>query len=89
MAEPICTCTLTNWKCEACDNQSVKAQATPEVEDMLIYAARQAGVRRGINACIDELYLLRSRHNKRSSGYNDLTLAIDKLTKLSIEEVEW
>ena len=53
-----------------------------------IDAARQAGVKRGINACIDELYLLRQRHNKRSSGYHDLTIAIDALSKLTISEVE-
>lgn len=54
----------------------------------LIDLARQAGVKRGINACIDELYLLRQRHNKRSSGYHDLTIAIDALSKLTISEVE-
>lgn len=50
--------------------------------------SRQAGVQRGINASIQALEELRSRHSKRSSGYNDLSLAIVKLQALTIEEVE-
>ena len=50
--------------------------------------ARIAGVKRGINASIETLEKLRSMHSKRSSGYNDLTLAIIKLQELTIEEVE-
>jgi hypothetical protein len=50
--------------------------------------ARQAGVKRGINASIQALEELRSRHGKRSSGYNDLSLAIIKLQALTVEEVE-
>jgi hypothetical protein len=50
--------------------------------------ARQAGVQRGINASIQALEELRSRHNKRSSGYNDLSMAINKLQALTINQVE-
>ncbi len=50
--------------------------------------ARQTGVKRGINASIQALEELRSRHGKRSSGYNDLSLAIIKLQALTVEEVE-
>ena len=49
---------------------------------------RQAGVRRGINASIATLEKLRERHNKRSSGYNDLTIAINALLSLTIEQAE-
>ena len=50
--------------------------------------ARQAGVQRGISASIQALEELRSRHSKRSSGYNDLSLAITKLQALTIDQVE-
>lgn len=53
-----------------------------------LITARQAGVKRGINASIQALEELRSRHGKRSSGYNDLSLAIIKLQALTVEEVE-
>jgi hypothetical protein len=54
----------------------------------LIDIVREAGVRRGINASIKVLQELRDRHNKRSSGYNELTIAITKLIALTVEEAE-
>ena len=67
----------------------LKSVASPiEIEALVIRNARQAGVKRGINASITALEELRSRHNKRSSGYNDLSLAIVKLQALTVEKVE-
>ena len=60
--------------------------AQPEM--LHIRQARRAGVTRGINASIQALEELRSRHNKHSSGYNELTIAILKLQALNIDEVE-
>jgi len=50
--------------------------------------ARRAGIRRGINASIKSLETLRELHSKRSSGYNDLTIAIGRLQDLDINKVE-
>jgi hypothetical protein len=67
----------------------LKSVANPiQIEALVIRNARQAGVQRGINASIQALEELRSRHNKRSSGYNDLSLAITKLQALTIDQVE-
>ena len=67
----------------------LKSVASPiQIEALVIRNARQAGVQRGINASIQALEELRSRHNKRSSGYNDLSLAITKLQALTIDQVE-
>ena len=67
----------------------LKSVAHPiQIEALAIRNARQAGVQRGINASIQALEELRSRHSKRSSGYNDLSLAIVKLQALTIDQVE-
>jgi hypothetical protein len=67
----------------------LKSVASPiQIEALVIRNARQAGVQRGINASIQALEELRSRHSKRSSGYNDLSLAIMKLQALTIDQVE-
>lgn len=58
------------------------------MESTQIDLVREAGVRRGINASIKALEELRELHSKRSSGYNDLTLAISKLQALTVEEAE-
>lgn len=50
--------------------------------------ARKAGVQRGIKASIATLEKLRELHSKRSSGYNDLSIAIRKLEALTVEEAE-
>lgn len=57
-------------------------------QEELIEMVRRAGVRRGINAAIETLDKLRDTHNRRSSGYNDLTIAILKLQQLTIKEAE-
>lgn len=54
----------------------------------LIDMVRKTGVRRGINASIETLMKLRELNNKRSSGYNELTIAIVKLQSLTVEEAE-
>jgi len=60
----------------------------PDRAAEVIDQIRQAGVRRGIKASITVIENLRERHNKRSSGYHDLSLALDLLSKLTIEDAE-
>jgi hypothetical protein len=50
--------------------------------------ARTSGVQRGINASIQTIEKLREMHSKRSSGYNDLTIAIGRLQALTVEQAE-
>jgi hypothetical protein len=50
--------------------------------------ARQAGVRRGVNASIELIEGMLERHRKGSSGRAELELVIHKLRSLTMEQVE-
>jgi hypothetical protein len=65
-----------------------KQMSFKEEIDKALSNAASEGVRLGINTCISAIEELRSKHSKRSSGYNDLTLALLILEKLTVEQVE-
>jgi len=50
--------------------------------------ARQAGVRRGVNASIELVESMLQRHRKGSSGRAELEIVIHKLRQFTIEQVE-
>lgn len=54
----------------------------------IIDKARQAGVRRGINASITRLERLRDLHSETSAEWRNLTKAILELETLTIEQAE-
>jgi hypothetical protein len=50
--------------------------------------ARRAGIYRALHVAIEELRKEQSLHKKASSGYYNLEIAILRLQKLTIDEVD-